>query len=98
MAFYGRDATVNLFIIGSKQLGSEIFSVDKGQVTLNVDKDIMKRIWDCYYVPYVKGYFGAYGRFRSIDLKIGKSMPLRCRHPYLRAVRIMPYSRAPAWW
>lgn len=72
MAFYGRDATANLFIVGAKQLGSEIFAVDKGQVTLNVDKDIMKRIWDCYYVPFVKGYFGAYGRFRSDDLKIGK--------------------------
>lgn len=72
MAFYGRDAAANLFIIGARQLGSEIFAVDKGQVTLNVDKDIMKRIWDCYYVPYVKGYFGAYGRFRSDDLKIGK--------------------------
>ena len=71
-AFYGRDAVANLFIIGSKQLGKDIFAVENGKVTLNVDKDIMKRIWDCYYVPLVKGYFGAYGRFRSDDLKIGQ--------------------------
>ena len=71
-AFYGRDALANLFIIGSKQLGKDIFAVENGKVTLNVDKDIMKRIWDCYYVPLVKGYFGAYGRFRSDDLKIGQ--------------------------
>lgn len=71
-AFYGRDAMANLFIIGSMQLGSEIFQVQSGKVTLNIDKSIMKRIWDTWYVPYVKGYFGAYGRFRSDDVKIGE--------------------------
>ena len=28
-----------------------------------------KRLWDHYYVPYVKGYFSASGRFRSDDMK-----------------------------
>ncbi len=64
-AFYGRDAMANLFIIGSMQLGTEIFKVENQQVTLQVDKAVMKRIWDTWYVPYVKGYFSAYGRFRS---------------------------------
>lgn len=71
-AFYGRDAMANLFIIGSMQLGSEIFHVENGQVALQVDKGVMRRIWDFYYVPFVKGWFGAYGRFRSDDVKIGK--------------------------
>lgn len=71
-AFYGRDAMANLFIIGSMQLGSEIFHVEGGKVTLQVDRDVMRQIWDFYYVPFVKGYFGAYGRFRSDDVKIGK--------------------------
>ena len=47
------------------QLGTEIFKVENQQVTLQVDKAVMKRIWDTWYVPYVKGYFSAYGRFRS---------------------------------
>ena len=32
----------------------------------------MKRIWDNFYVPFVKGYFTAYGKFRSDDVKIGE--------------------------
>mgnify|MGYP000385167457 CR=1 FL=1 len=36
------------------------------------DKDIMKKIWDNFYVPFVKGYFTAYGKFRSDDVKIGE--------------------------
>lgn len=71
-AFYGRDAMANLFIIGSMQLGTEIFKVENQQVTLQVDKAVMKRIWDTWYIPYVKGYFSAYGRFRSDDVKIGE--------------------------
>lgn len=71
-AFYGRDAMANLFIIGSMQLGEELFQVENGQMTLNLDKDAMRRIWDFYYVPFVNGWFGAYGRFRSDDLKIGE--------------------------
>ncbi|WP_243125223.1 extracellular solute-binding protein [Clostridium transplantifaecale] len=71
-AFYGRDAVANLFIVGSMQLGTEIFHVEKQKVTLQIDRDVFKRIWDCYYVPFVKGYFAAYGRFRSDDVKIGE--------------------------
>ncbi len=71
-AFYGRDAMANLFIIGSMQLGTEIFKVEDQQVTLQVDRDVMKHIWDTWYVPYVNGYFSSYGRFRSDDVKIGE--------------------------
>lgn len=71
-AFYGRDAMANLFIIGSMQRGVELFHVENGVVTLNVDRDVFYEIWQNYYVPFVKGYYGAYGRFRSDDLKIGE--------------------------
>ncbi len=70
-AFYGRDAMANLFIIGSMQLGTELFQVESDQVTLHVEKEIMKRIWDTYYIPFVKGYFSATGRFRSDDVTTG---------------------------
>lgn len=68
-SFYGRDVMANMFIIGSMQLGTELFEVNNRQVTLNLDKEIMRRIWDFYYVNYVKGYFSFYGRFRSDDVK-----------------------------
>lgn len=70
-AFYGRDAMANYFIIGMQQLGVEIFQVENGQVTLNLPKDELRRLWENYYVPMVKGYFGAYGSFRSDDVKTG---------------------------
>lgn len=64
-AFFGRDAMANYFIIGCRQLGAEIFSVKDGAVTVNADKDVMRRLWDNYYVPFIHGWFSANGRFRS---------------------------------
>ena len=71
-AFYGRDAVANYFIIGLKQLGVEIFQVENGKMTLNTPKEELRRLWENYYVPMVKGCFGAYGSFRSDDVKTGE--------------------------
>lgn len=70
-AFYGRDSMSNYFVIGMKQMGTEIFEVKDGEVTLHTDRDFIHRLWENYYVPYVKGYFAAYGKFRSDDVKTG---------------------------
>lgn len=70
-AFYGRDALANYFIIGMQQLGVEIFHVENGKMTLNTPREELRRLWENYYVPMVKGYFGAYGSFRSDDVKTG---------------------------
>lgn len=70
-AFYGRDAMANYFIIGMKQMGKDIFEVENGKVKINTDKELIKRLWENYYVPYIKGYFSDYGNFRSDDLKTG---------------------------
>lgn len=70
-AFFGRDAFANYILVGSYQLGHEIFKLEDGGVVLDFDKDTMRRLWDCYYVPFVKGHFSASGKFRSDDLKTG---------------------------
>lgn len=70
-AFYGRDAMANYFIIGMKQMGTEIFSVENGNVKIQADKELIRRLWDNYYIPIIYGYYGAYGRFRSDDIKTG---------------------------
>ena len=70
-AFYGRDAMANYFIIGMQQLGVEIFQVENGEITINTPREELHRLWENYYVPMVKGYFGAYGSFRSDDVKTG---------------------------
>ena len=70
-AFFGRDAMANYMLVGSKQLGQEIFEVKNGQVQVQVHDDVMRKLWDCFYVPYVKGYYTAVGPFRSDDVKTG---------------------------
>ncbi len=75
-AFYGRDAMANLFIIASKQFGIDLFEVSNQKVTVNVDNNVMRKIWDTYYVPYINGYFSSYGRFRADDVKVGNIISL----------------------
>ena len=71
-AFFGRDAFANYMIIGSLQLGHEIFRIEDGSIVLDFDKQVIRKLWDNYYVPYVNGYFGSYGKFRSDDVKTGQ--------------------------
>lgn len=75
-AFFGRDAFANYILIGSLQLGVEMFAVEGGEMTLNVDEQVMRRLWDNYVVPYVYGWFGAFGRYRSDDVKTGQLVAL----------------------
>lgn len=70
-ALFGRDAMANYLLVGAKELGCDIFGVKDGKMTLNFDEDVIRKLWDNYYVPYVKGYFSASGRFRSDDVKTG---------------------------
>lgn len=70
-AFFGRDAMANYFLIGAMQLGAELFHVEDGRMELHFDHDTVRKLWDHYYVPFVKGYFAASGRFRSDDVKTG---------------------------
>lgn len=75
-SFFGRDAIANYMLIGALQLGEEIFSVEGGRLTIHNDKEIMRRLWDNLYVPHINGWFGAYGRFRSDDIKTGSIIAL----------------------
>lgn len=70
-AFFGRDAIANYIIIGSMQLGEEIFSTNDDKETITLNKEVFRKLWDNFYVPFVKGYFTAAGRFRSDDAKTG---------------------------
>lgn len=70
-AFFGRDAFANYMLIGSRQLGHEIYRIEDGVPVLDFDRDTIKKLWDNYYVPYVHGYYLEEGKFRSDDLKTG---------------------------
>lgn len=75
-AFFGRDAMANYLLMGCRQLGIEIFNVQDGAVTFQVDAAAMRRLWDNYYVPFISGYFTASGKFRSDDAKVGDLIAL----------------------
>lgn len=77
-ALFGRDAMANYFFSGSMQLGTELFRVTDGKASLDFDQDVLRALWDNYYVPFVKGYFNASGRFRSDDLKTGNVLACVC--------------------
>ena len=70
-ALFGRDAMANYLIIGAKELGDTIFDVENGKMTVNLTEDVARKLWDNYYVPFVKGWFAGEGRFRSDDIKTG---------------------------
>lgn len=75
-ALYGRDSVANYIYIGCYQLGQDMFQVENGNLTVNMDRDAFKILWDNYYIPYINGYFGAYAKFRSEDAKTGKILAL----------------------
>ena len=70
-AFYGRDALPNYFFVGAEQLGQSLLKVENDQAHVNAGKEVFRKLWENYYVPMVNGWFGAYGRFRSDDVKTG---------------------------
>ena len=70
-ALFGRDALANYLLCGAQELGCTIFDAENGVMTLNFDKQVIRKLWDNYYVPYIKGWFGASGKFRSDDVKTG---------------------------
>ncbi len=76
-SFFGRDSVENYMLIGAKQLGAPLVS-ENGEPEQSIDKAAVKRLWENYYVPFVKGYFAMEGRFRSDDAKTGKVIALVC--------------------
>ena len=61
----------NYFFVGAKQQGVDLLKIEKGKCKINFDKKVVRKLWDNYYTPYIKGYFTASGRYRSDDMKMG---------------------------
>ena len=59
-------------------------------MTLNTDEDLIRRLWDNYYVPYMKGYFASLGKFRSDDVKTGDILAYTAPH-------LLPYTSRIPW-
>lgn len=104
-AFFGIDAMSNFILTSHKQLGLDLYTVEDNNIVLNIDRDIMKKIWDNFYVPYINGYFTTVGKSRSDDFKtndiilgliqtLDASLTLSSSdyyNPYEIGVEILPY-------
>lgn len=73
-AFLGIDSNSNFMLVSAIQLGHEMYDYSRNPVKLDFQQEVARRIWDHFYVPYIKGYFLKSGRFASDDAKIGKTI------------------------
>ena len=74
---FGRDAMANYIILGYYQLTEKpLFLHQEGRTTFEPDESAFRKLWDNYYIPYINGWFGAFGRFRSDDAKTGDLIAL----------------------
>lgn len=69
-AFIGMDSLANYFIVSNHALGSDIYHYDsQGRLVPDLNEGYIKRLFENYYIPFTKGYYGASGKYRSDDVK-----------------------------
>lgn len=71
-AFFGRDAMANLFFAGAVQNGFELVTKGEDRTALHLEKEYFRKLWDNFYIPYLKGFFTKNGRFSSDDMGTGE--------------------------
>ncbi len=71
-ALFGMDSVTNYFLLSAKALGGDFLERKDGETVVNFSKETARTIWDNYYVPMVRGYFGREARYATEDIKIGK--------------------------
>lgn len=77
-AFFGHDDLADYLIVGSSQLGSELFRVSGDSASLGLDKTVMYRLLDSFYLPYISGYYTQSGKYRSDDIRTGEIIAMVC--------------------
>lgn len=75
-AFFGRDAMANYMLAGAAQLNESMFTVDQEGVSIHLDEQTMRTLWDNYYVPFVHGWYAKNGRYASDDVKTSDTIAL----------------------
>lgn len=69
-ALMGLDNFSNYFIAQNNALGSDIYETDEnGGVTFHLEEDNIKKLFENYYIPYTKGYYGGREKYRSDDMR-----------------------------
>lgn len=52
-------------------MSTDMFSKENNKIVLHFEEDVVRKLWDNYYVPYISEYFDSSGKFRSDDIKVG---------------------------
>ena len=69
-ALMGLDGFSNYFIAQHNALGSPIYETDEaGAVTFTLQEDSIKKLFENYYIPFTKGYYGGKEKYCSDDLR-----------------------------
>lgn len=65
---FGFDSLANFAVAGHRQLGVELFQDQNGKAGLELDRQVMRRVWELHYEGTIQGGFSSVGRYRSEDL------------------------------
>lgn len=75
-AFFMSDSLFNQALVGSRQIGEPLISVEEGeelsqQAALNLDNSVFDRIWNSFFTPAVCGGFAVFDGYSSDLFKTG---------------------------
>ncbi len=71
-SLFGVDSVPNFFLLAVKANGNDFLELENGKTVANLPKETARLIWDSYYIPMVKGYFGKEAKYATEDIKIGE--------------------------
>ena len=68
--FIGMDTLANYFIAMNHAMGSGIYHYgEDGRMVLDLNPVDVECLFKNYYIPFTKGYYGAFGKYRSDDIR-----------------------------
>ncbi len=71
-SFFSINSIPNYLFNNVHQINGELLIYKDGKTQINFPREVARKIWDIYYVPMIKGYFGRYSKFVSEDIKTGR--------------------------
>ncbi len=71
-ALFGRDSLDNYFLFGLHQFGYSLENISSENLYSDEYKKVFRKLWDSYYVPYIRGRFSGESNFRNNDMAMGK--------------------------
>ncbi len=71
-ALFGRDSLDNYFFFGLHQFGYSLENLSAEALCSDEYRKVFKKLWDSYYVPFIRGRFAGERNFRNDDMAMGK--------------------------